>query len=298
MKKLIISGATGYIGLNLVEKLLNEYDVYAFVRKTSNTKKLEKLLTAEKMILSDETDLYDRLENIKPYYFVHLAGKFAGRHDKDTLNDLIESNISAAARMLDAVYSAGCRNIINTGSYWQNYLGEENNPVDFYAATKSAFADIIRYYTKAKECRCVTLKLFDTYGPGDTRGKLLNLIKRLEDGQSIDVSPCTQKMFYCYIDDVVEAYGRALEYLVEKPPGYFGEYAVRGDKPIALKQIIEMFKEISGKNITINYGARPPREREINDPTGIGTILPGWECKVPLEVGLKKFSEYKMEVEL
>lgn len=293
MKTLVVSGATGYIGLNIVEKLLNQYEIYAFVRKTSNIKKLETFLPAEKMILSDETDMYDRIADIKPDYFVHLAGKFVGQHNRDALNDLIESNIAAAARMLDAVYCAGCRNIINTGSYWQNYLGEENNPVDFYAATKSAFADIIRYYTKAKGCKCITLKLFDTYGPDDTRGKLLNLIKRLEDGQSIDVSSCTQKMFYCYIDDVVDAYSRALEYLVEKPSGYFGEYAVRGDEPIELKQVIELFKEISGKNVIINYGARSPREREINDPTGIGIILPGWECKVPLDVGLKKFGESK-----
>ncbi len=290
MDRVIISGATGYIGIHLVEALVKRHEVYAIVRKQSKLDKLKKYLSAEHIILLDdeERDFYQRIMEIKPEYFVHLAGKFISNHSKNDISDLVESNYVTPVKMLDAICQAGCKNIINTGSYWQNYNGEPYNPVNLYAATKEAFLDMIKYYTESMGCKCITLKLFDTYGPYDERKKILNTICNIKEGDSLDMTSGEQKMFYCYIDDVVSAYIQALTLIRARVAGEHEEYAVRGENSSSLREIVLQFKKISGKNIKFNFGERPDRDREIANPDGIGVILPGWKCKVTLEEGLRR----------
>ena len=140
MEKVIISGATGYIGLHLCKALDSKYEVYAIVRKQSNLKELKKYVSSKRIIMLEDNikKFYTQMKEIEPDYFVHLAGKFISEHSEANLSDLLDSNLTAPVKMLDAICKAGCKNIINTGSYWQNYDGDNYNPVNLYAATKMA----------------------------------------------------------------------------------------------------------------------------------------------------------------
>ena len=289
MERLIISGATGYIGIHLTAELVSKYDVYAIVRRKSNLEDLRKYVPDQHIIVMDDegNDFYQIIKDVRPEYFVHLAGKFVSNHSQDDMEELLESNIAVPMKMLDSVCQAGCRNIINTGSYWQNYNGETYNPVNLYAASKQAFGDMIRYYTEVMKCKCITLKLFDIYGPNDSRKKVLNLIRNMKDGEVLDMTSCTQKVCYCYIDDVVAAFIRALQLIKETEPGVSEIYSVRGEDAVPLKNVVLKLKEFSGRDIQLKFGSRPDRCREIMEPSGIGEVLPGWRSTMPLEAGLK-----------
>ena len=289
MERLIISGATGYIGIHLTAELVSKYDVYVIVRRRSNLKDLRKYMSEQHIIVMDDegNDFYQSIKDVRPEYFVHLAGKFVSNHSQDDMEELLESNFIIPVKMLDAICQAGCRNIINTGSYWQNYNGETYNPVNLYAASKQAFSDMIKYYTEAMGCKSITLRLFDTYGPNDNRKKVLNLIRNMKDGEVLDMTSCTQKVYYCYIDDVVAAFVRALELIKEIKPGVSEIYSVRGENAVPLKDVVIKLKEFSGRDICLNFGSRPDRCREIIEPDGIGEVLPGWRSRMPLEAGLK-----------
>ena len=69
---------------------------------------------------------------------------------------------------------------------------------------------------------------------------------------------------------------------------YMEEFAVRDKKPVVLKDVIVKLTKIMNKDIKLNFGMRENRKREIVNPEGIGKIIPGWECTVPLEQGLKE----------
>lgn len=293
MEKLVVSGATGYIGVHLTAELVSRYDVYAIVRKSSSLNELKAYLPEQKFIVIDDArkDFYKTMEDVKPKYFVHLAGMFVSDHSKDNLEELLESNVVVPTKMLDAVCRAGCRNIINTGSYWQNYNAETYNPVNLYAAGKQAFSDIMKYYTEAGGCKSITLRLFDTYGPNDSRKKVLNLIRDMKDGDALDMTSCRQKVYYCYIDDVVAAFIKALDIIKDKEPGTAEVYSVRGDEALPLKDVALKLKEFTGRDIRLNFGVRSDRPREIVEPDGIGEILPGWRGETPLDKGLKKLQE-------
>ena len=209
----IVTGATGYIGTKLVKRLSEEkHKVYAIVRKSSNTEEIEKYVSG---IINKESylELYSNLEQLKPDIYINLAGFYCGSHTPEQIMDLFDGNVLLPAYLTDAVVQAGCRHVIHTSSYQQCYNGEKYNPINLYAATKQAFEDILCYYTVSKQINAITLQLFDTYGVDDKRNKVFNLVRRLHDGESIKMSPGMQKLYLCYIDDVIEAYVIALDLL-------------------------------------------------------------------------------------
>ena len=290
MKRIALTGATGYIGKNFIRLLSAKYNIFCVIRKRSNNDNVN-LSNCSIVSYSDEREIYDILDKINPDVVVHLAGVFFKSHNSENIGKMIDCNIRFSTVFIDAAAKAGCRRIINTGSYWQNYSGELYNPVNLYAATKQAFEDIIRFYQEVENISVITLTIFDTYGPEDNRKKVLNSLISLRDGDSIDMSSGNQKMFFCYIDDVIKAYDLAIERLLKFPEGIVEKYSVRSDIPVPLKEVVNKLLEISGKNLNINWGALPDRKREIENPEGIGEILPEWKPDFDLDRGLKLLSE-------
>ena len=143
---------------------------------------------------------------------VHLASLFMASHRSEDVLPLLTSNILFATRLLDAAVRSGVQWFVNTGTAWQHYEGRGYSPVNLYAATKQAFESLAQYYVEAHGLRFVTLALGDTYGPGDTRSKLLNLWCRIaKAGTPLDMSAGLQKIDLVYVSDVAEAFQCAVE---------------------------------------------------------------------------------------
>lgn len=291
--KIAVTGATGYIGKHLVSALGREHEVYAIVRDTSDTAGIE--AHVKELAVYDKERIYDLLAEVRPEAFIHLAGVFYGEHNADNIGNLLESNLVFSTIVFDAAVQAGCKKIINMGTYWQQCSGAAYDPVNLYAATKQAAEDILLYYVKAKRCSAITLQIFDSYGPNDHRNKILNIIKNLEDGAAIDMSPGRQKMYYCHIEDLVSGYMRALALVNEMEPGAYARYALREEEAKELRTLVEEFLKIQGKHLQINWGGRAYRDREIMDPTGIGTVLPGWEPRYHWQQGVKSLLDERYE---
>lgn len=133
----------------------------------------------------------------------------------------------------------------------------------------------------------ITLKLFDTYGPNDFRGKLISLLERISVTQeSLAMSPGEQIVDLVYIEDVIDAFVLAAQYVRNNE--YLGDYAIPSGNPVRLKEIANTFETVTGKKLNINWGERSYREREVMVPWNKGTILPGWTAKVDFASGLEK----------
>lgn len=292
--RIVITGATGYIGHFLTRSLSNAHNIFAVVRENSNTKSIKKYI--DELIIYKENEIYNDMNRIKPDLFIHLAGVFYSQHSPDNIKNLLESNIIFGTILLDSVVTSGCRNIINTASYWQNYGGNTYDPVNLYAAAKQSMEDILLYYVQAKQCKAITLQIFDSYGPYDDRRKILNIIRDMKDGTQIDMSKGDQKLFYCHIQDLVNAYMHTIQLLNDMPSTQYHKYALREEQPVTLKKIIQTYLKISKKHIHINWGGCDYREREIMDPSGIGEVLPGWKPQITLEDGLKTIQNKESQI--
>jgi len=235
-------------------------------------------------------DLNAIVAEAKPDVVFHLASVFLSSHTYDDIAPMMESNITFGTQLLEAMCVNGIKHLVNAGTSWQHYNSEDYNPVNLYAASKQAFLDIIRYYQEAKGMNVINLELFDTYGPGDLRRKLFALLKEIsENHEKLKMSKGEQLIDIVFIDDVVSAFTLAGNYLVAGDYDKCGNYAVSSGKAIPLRKLVAEFVRISGRDVDVEWGAIPYRNREVMIPWYTGESLPGWSPKWLLERGIPKF---------
>lgn len=292
--KLLVTGATGYIGKKLIVRLKQlGHELFIVVRPESNISDISDFV--ETVILNDDLkEMYEKICKIAPEGWINLAGTYFGTHDVDRIGILLNDNIVFETYVLDAVVKSGAKLVIHTSSFQQRMEANQYCPINLYASIKQAFEDILFYYTSAQKIKNITLELFDTYGADDQRNKVFNYVRRLKPGDTLDMSPGEQKMYFCYIDDVILAYIRALDILIEKELGFTEKYSVRGEQPIELRTFVERYITLMNNRILVNWGGRPYMEREIMNPAGYGVILPRWKPQVDYEQGIRMCAEYDL----
>lgn len=283
--KILITGATGFIGQHLVKALLNEgYAVSCIVRSNSETSNIDPSAIIFKY---DENidKLFEYFEKENFDGVIHLASLFLVEHTKNDIKKIIKSNIEFGTEILEACKVSKVSWFINTGSFWQHYNNEEYNPVNLYAATKQAFEIIARYYMETSNLIFTTIKLSDTFGYKDKRNKIFNLwMKISETGEVLEMSQGEQILDICYVEDVVSAYLRLIELLTSNENKDFkGKvFAVKSERK-TLRELAEIFEKTTKKKLNIKWGAKKYREREVMNAWENGVKVPGWEPKYSFE---------------
>lgn len=284
MRVALVTGATGFVGRHLVQKLVEDgWQVHIVTRKDSllpNSQDFSHVFnhahdgTAEGMVRL--------VGDVKPNIAFHLASLFLSQHQPKDVEQLILSNVLFGCQLLEALKINGVKCIINTGTSWQHYENQNYSPVNLYAATKQAFEVLMQYYIEADDLKVITLMLFDTCGTNDSRPKLMNLLKRVaEQNQLLEMSPGEQYIDLVHVDDVVRAYAMAADRLLTKNIIGHEHYAVSSGKPIQLRELVKLVEHEIGKKLTINWGGRAYRDREVMVPWK-GDSLPGWTTQVDI----------------
>lgn len=289
--KILISGATGFIGQHLVEKLLEKNnDVYAIVRPSTQKEVLNKRV---KLFIFNNniSDLISFIEKAKFDGVIHLASLFLAQHKPEDISDLVQSNVLFPTMLLEASSKNNVPWFINTGTFWQHYKNKRYSPVNLYAGTKQAFESIAEYYIETSAINFVTIKLCDTFGPRDTRPKILNLFSKIsKTGEKLDMSPGKQIIDLSYIDNVVDGYIRMVDLLSkDKSKKLSGKsFVVSAGKRVTLKKLASIFEKVTKRKLNINWGGRGYRPREVMTPWGKGGKIPGWKPKISIEEGIQK----------
>ena len=286
--RILVTGATGFIGTNLTRELKKQHELFILGQFEGDP---EKLGLPGIVMTDDIRQLADYIKSNEIEGIIHLASLYLTVHTPEQVKDLVLSNVYFGTAVLEAVSLAGTvKWFLNTGSIWQNYnvKGTAYNPVNLYAATKQAFIDMAKYYRDVFGIRFCTLKLCDTYGPGDPRPKLFKLFKDYsESGEVLKMSPGEQLLDILYISDIVSGFSHLVDLLGSNE--LLGEqYVLSSGKQRSLRSIADVFASVSGRKLNIEWGGRPYRDREVMIPWK-GPILPGWEPKFDLELGIQLF---------
>lgn len=290
MKRVLITGITGYIGSQLARALVPEHTVYGLVREPLNTTYLPQELLEKITLLSyDGTGKSVRaaLEVSRPDVVYHLAAHYTGAREMDDVQRLVQSNLAFGAELLAAMSEAGCRQLVYATTVTTHVKGDHYQPLSFYAATKQAFSDLVEFYTSTGLMNAVAIALADTYGPGDHRPKVLNLIRQAAlNGTPIDLTSGNQVFDVTYIDDVTRAFIGALELLHDAPHQFF---QLGSENPCTLRETVELMLQINGLTLQANWGGRPEPERQIKEKLCIYPAPPNWRPEVSLKEGLRRF---------
>lgn len=221
---IIVSGATGYIGSNLLSYLSKLK--YETILIGSNNKRINDKFT--QYLPSDVTKIIHHSK--KNIYFFHLATFYSKESiDKTKIE---EANLNFGVEILEKLRKNNLRKIIYTNTMFKF---QEENKDYFYTITKNKFTDLIKSELKLGEILS-ELYLDNTFGPNDTRNKIFNQIKTSIINEQI--SPVANKEAFInlsYIDDVIQC-------LVAEISPNFGESRLTSNRDYSTQSIFDFLK--------------------------------------------------------
>lgn len=195
-----VTGGTGYIGSKLLEYLGEQEDtqVYAIIREGSKPRIFKNNIV---YINYDGTE--ESIQDVIYYsdYLIHLGALYTTNIDETSVLDLINSNITFSTLLFNVANRINKDIIITTASTF-SFLDEngEYAPTTLYSATKKAVEDIAHYY---KDLSIHFLTLPDTYGPGDWRPKIHNILMKNKSWPFIFRSRSDQEIRLMHVEDVI-----------------------------------------------------------------------------------------------
>lgn len=221
---IIVSGATGYIGSNLLSYLSKLK--YETILIGSNNKRINDKFT--QYLPRDVTKIIHHSK--KNIYFFHLATFYSKESiDKTKIE---EANLNFGVEILEKLRKNNLRKIIYTNTMFKF---QEENKDYFYTITKNKFTDLIKSELKLGEILS-ELYLDNTFGPNDTRNKIFNQIKTSIINEQI--SPVANKEAFInlsYIDDVIQC-------LVAEISPNFGESRLTSNRDYSTQSIFDFLK--------------------------------------------------------
>lgn len=258
-KIILITGAAGFIGSNLVLELLRTvspihiigidnlndyYDVSIKEYRLNQIKSMadshpESTWTFIKGSISDRELIQSIFEKYKPSIVVNLAAQAGVRYSITNPDAYIESNLIGFYNILEACRhsydngEAGVEHLVYASSssvYGSNkkipYSTEDkvDNPVSLYAATKKSNELMAHAYSKLYNIPSTGLRFFTVYGPaGRPDMAYFGFTNKLREGKTIEIfnyGNC--KRDFTYVDDIVEGVIKVMQKAPEKKKGEDG----------------------------------------------------------------------------
>lgn len=281
MKTVVVTGATGYLGSEIVKALVhNNFEVIVLKRKSSDLSRLSLVIDKIKDCFDIEQGLDSLFVKHKIHGIIHCATDYGrGGH---TAAQIVDVNVLFPLTLLTCGVRHGMEFFINTGT-----LLEKNT--NDYALSKHQFQEWLQKYST--QTVCVNLSLEHFYGHDNDSSKFITwLIRQTLAGQSIPLTKGEQKRDFLYISDVVDAYLTILRNIFSFDKSYH-QFEVGSGQAILIKDLVLQISKICAPHMAVyKFGEIPYRPNERMDSKVDITPLSrlGWAPKVPLAEGLKR----------
>lgn len=274
---LFITGASGYLGSQLVKQLSKEAKCVSLVRRTSSLSRIKGIDTD--LVYVDELEsLEQSFKDYKPDVVINTAALY-GRSN-ESLSDLIKTNTLFPTDLYSLSSKYACRAFLQCGTSLPS-------SVSAYATTKNMFVDLIMR-EKTSGMKFINLELEHFYGEGDDITKFSTyVIDSCMNDKQLKLTTGEQCRDFIFIDDLVNAFRIILKNLDKLD--FFETIPVGSGYAPSIKEFVEMVHRICCSKSELKFGALPMREDEVMwscaDITKLKELC--WQVQYPLEMGLK-----------
>lgn len=297
MKKVLITGPTGAIGIALIDQLIKmKIGVVAICHRGSariiNLPKSE-LVQVVSCDLSELKQLPQMLEKEDEFdYFVHLAWDGAAGDARNNIKLQID-NIRYTLDAVEVAAQLGCRRFIGAGSQAEYGRCDEviipKTPVfpeNGYGMAKLCSGQMSRLRCNQLGIEHIWMRIFSVYGPCDGDNTLISmLIKKLKAKEHISCTKAEQIWDYMFSADVANA---IIALMNEGVSGKVYTLACGESHP--LKYYIEIIKDLIDPKAIIGYGEIPYNDKQVmNLKTDISELVndTGFKVETDFATGIK-----------
>ena len=296
MKRVVVTGGTGFVGANLVRRLLKEgHEVHLLVRPGHTTWRVAAIadrVTLHEVDLTVMRALRQLLTTIRPDWVFHLAAYGAYSWQKNRRR-IVRTNVLVTMNLVDAALDAGCETVVNAGSSSEYglkpYAPREDEalaPNSEYAITKAAGSLYCRHVALSRRARVFTLRLYSVYGPFENPDRLMpRLIRHGLVGRLPPMASPDTARDYVYVEDVADAF-LSVAHSSDAEPGAI--YNVGTGVQTPLREIVALARSTIGIATEPQWRSTPDRPWDthvwVANTEKIRSEL-GWAPKYRLDEG-------------
>jgi len=299
MANYLVTGAAGFIGAALAQRLINENHVVVTIDNLSTGFESNIPKQAE-FIKGDCGDpaIYNQLPGYSYDAIIHIAGQSSGEISFDDPIYDIRTNAESTVLLLQFALKNQCKRFIYAstmsvyGVHPEVPIGESAhcNPESFYGVAKLASEQYLRIYQQYG-IDSTSLRLFNVYGPGQNlenlrQGMVSIFLAQLMNNNHIHVKGSRERFRdFIYIDDVVEGFISCLG----NEKTYGKNINIATGIKTTVEELIGLLIKVSGSNVTVQYEGSTPGDIHgiYGDTHNMHTLLGLKNCMV-LEDGLAR----------
>jgi len=283
LKKILITGISGFIGKNLIDNLVSEYKIIGLSKNGKKSKLNHIIKDINKVTAKD-------FKNI--FCVIHLAAITDPKICEDFPEKCITTNVSGTQKILEAARKNNCKVIYASTSHVYGIpkkipINETASvsPTSIYAGSKLAGEILCESYHKQFDMDISIVRIFSVYGPkSDNHYVLSNILTQLKTSNKIKLGNINSRRDFIFISDVTNA----IKIILNNINGY-NIYNVGAEKSYSIKEICKKLEKSYGK-IIIKNNLKQKRKFDakkiICDSSKLKKL--GWKPEIPLNEGLQK----------
>ena len=292
MNRLLITGATGFIGQNLLPEIICQFPKIKILTLNKFVEEAIMMFPCSQCEHVEGLPI-ETIKRFSPEIAIHLATLTTAENTFNFIKPLIDTNITYGTELLSALSEcADFKIFVNTGSFSEYSEGVEKiHDAFLYSATKSAFRVFVDYYSRINGFKYMTATPYSVYGGKPTVKRMIDyLIESLYTETPVSMTGGEQILDFIHVNDVSSFFMHILRNpsLFESLPNG-EEFHLGTGIGISIKELASMIEEISGRKCNIRWGGRPYREQDIMyavAPIAKNKELINWSANISIKEGI------------
>jgi len=326
MNKILVTGAAGFIGFHLCQRLLHQgdqvigldnlNDYYDVVLKQARLAQLQQLpnFSFHKLDLANQEGMTQLFATQRFDGVVNLAAQVGVRYSVKNPQAYVQSNLVGFGNILEGCRYSGVEHLVFASSssvYGANTKipfsvhDTVDHPLSIYGATKKANELMAHTYSHLYRLPITGLRFFTVYGTwGRPDMAPFLFTKAILENQPIDVfNYGKMRRDFTYIDDIIEGVVRVLDKVPDPDPNWSSDtpdpsssnapyklYNIGNNQPIELMHFIEVLEDCLGKKAEMNMLPLQPGD-VLATYADVDNLVQdvGFKPNTSIEAGIERF---------